>query len=159
MAKTTEAEPKQFRDLMERSMRDREASRVAVSILKADSKVAQTIERALADAGMTLPQFNFLMELAASPEGALPLFEINARLISTPPNTSWLCARMEEARLVKRRRDPNDGRVVIVELTKKGWSALGKATPLVFQAEKDLLASYSRSELKTLSTLLARLFT
>jgi DNA-binding MarR family transcriptional regulator len=159
MPTSSAAEPKGFRDLMERSKRDRDASRVAVSILKADSKVAQTIERALADAGMTLPQFNLLMELAASPEGALPLYEINARLISTPPNTSWLCARMEEARLIKRRPDPNDGRVVVVELTKKGWNALGRATPLVFQAEKELLAPYSRSELKTLAALLARLFT
>lgn len=155
----TAAEPRQFRDLMERSQRDRDASRVAVSVLKADSKIAQTIERALADAGMTLPQFNLLMEVAASPEGALPLYEINTRLISTPPNTSWLCSRMEEARLIKRRPDPNDGRVVIVELTKKGWGALGKATPLVFQAERNLLAPYSRKELRTLAALLARLFT
>ncbi|HEV3472468.1 MAG TPA: MarR family transcriptional regulator, partial [Actinomycetota bacterium] len=130
MPKSSAAEPKGFRDLMERSKRDRDASRVAVSILKADSKVAQTIERALADVGMTLPQFNLLMELAASPEGALPLYEINARLISTPPNTSWLCTRMEEARLIKRRPDPDDGRVVVVELTNKGWNALGRATPL-----------------------------
>ncbi len=159
MPKSIAAEPEGFRVLMERSKRDRDASRVAVSILKADSKVAQTIERALADAGMTLPQFNLLMELAASPEGALPLYEINARLISTPPNTSWLCTRMEEARLIKRRPHPNDGRVVVVELTKKGWNALGRATPLVFHAEKELLAPYSRSELKTLAALLARLFT
>jgi DNA-binding MarR family transcriptional regulator len=159
MPKSTATEPRGFRDLMERSKRDRYASRVAVAILRADSKIAQTIERVLADAGMTLPQFNLLMELAASPEGALPLYEINARLISTPPNTSWLCTRVEEARLIKRRRDPNDGRVVIVGLTDKGWTALGQATPLVFQAEKDLLAPYSRAELKTLAALLARLFT
>lgn len=158
MQKSDVRESKRFRDLMQRSKRDRDASRVAVSILKADSKIAQTIERALADVGMTLPQFNLLMELAASPEGALPLYEINDRLISTPPNTSWLCTRMEEARLIKRRRDPKDGRVVIVGLTDKGWAALASATPHVFQAEKDLLASYSRSELKTLARLLHRLF-
>jgi DNA-binding MarR family transcriptional regulator len=151
------AEPTRFRELMRRSNRDRDVSRVAVSLLKADSRVAQMLERALADAGLTLPQFNLLMELAASPEGALRLYEINARLISTPPNTSWLCTRMEQGRLVKRRRDPDDARVVIVALTEKGWAAVAKAAPLVFRAEKELLAGYSRAELKSLANLLARL--
>src|SRR5207253_1479033 len=102
---------------------------------------------------MTLPQFNLLMELAASPVGALPLYEINARLISTPPNTSWLCTRMEEKRLVTRQRDPSDARVVIVKLAERGWAALEEATPLVFQAEKDLLGSYTRTELRSLGVL------
>jgi DNA-binding MarR family transcriptional regulator len=146
-----------FRDVMARSRRDKDASRVAVSILKADSKLAQALERALGEADMTLPQFNLLMELAASPEGALPLYEINARLISTPPNTSWLCTRMEEKRLVKRRRDPADARVVMVELTDRGWAAVERAAPLVFQAEKDLLSGYSRAELRLLGDLLSRL--
>jgi DNA-binding MarR family transcriptional regulator len=142
---------------MRQAKRDRDASRVAVSILRADSRVAQTLERALAEAGLTLPQFNLLMELAASPGAALPLYEINARLISTPPNTSWLCTRMEQNRLVKRRRDANDARVVIVELTANGWAALAEAAPLVFQAEKGLLAGYSRAELRSLADLLAGL--
>jgi DNA-binding MarR family transcriptional regulator len=146
-----------FREVMARSRRDKDASRVAVSILKADSKLAQALERALAEADMTLPQFNLVMELAASPEGALPLYEINARLISTPPNTSWLCTRMEEKRLVTRQRDPSDARVVIVKLTDRGWAALEEAALLVFQAEKDLLADYTRSELRVLGDLLGPL--
>lgn len=151
------AEPARFQDLMRQAKRDRDASRVAVSILKADSRVAQTLERALGNAGLTLPQFNLLMELAASPEAALPLYEINARLISTPPNTSWLCTRLGEVGLVRRRRDPSDARVVIIELAQKGWAALAKAAPMVFQAEKELLAGYSRTELRSLAGLLVRL--
>jgi DNA-binding MarR family transcriptional regulator len=144
---------------MRQANRNRDASRVAVSILKADSRIAQTIERALADAGLTLPQFNVLMELAASADAALPLYEINARLISTPPNTSWLCARMEQSGLVRRRRDTRDARVVIVALTETGWAGLAEAAPLVFEAEKGLLAGYSRAELRDLADLLARLLT
>ncbi len=146
-----------FRDLMKRSRRDRDASRVAVAILKAESKVAQTLERSLAEVGMTLPQFNLLMELAASPDGALPLYEINSRLVSTPPNTSWLTSRMEEKSLVRRRRDVSDARVVIVELTERGWTALGDAAPVVFRAEKELLAGYSKTELRSLGDLLGPL--
>ena len=146
-----------FRDLMRRAGRDQDASRVAVSILKADSRVAQSLERSLAGADMTLPQFNVLMELAASPDAALPLYEINSRLISTPPNTSWLCSRLEERGLVTRRRHPDDARVVLVELTDKGWSGLAKAAPIVFQAEKELLQGYSKTEMRSLAAMLDRL--
>jgi DNA-binding MarR family transcriptional regulator len=140
-----------------RARRNRNASAVAVAVLKADSRVAQTIERALAEAGLTLPQFNILMELAAVEGGALPLYELNRRLISTPPNTSWLSAKMETAGLVTKTRDSRDSRVVIMAITDQGWRMLEHAAPLVFTAEQRLLAEYSTDELRTLADLLGRL--
>ena len=142
---------------MRRAKRSRDASRVAVSILRADSRISQVLERALAEVGLTLPQFNVLMELAASPDAALPLYELNSRLISTPPSMSWLCKRMDENRLITKERDPDDSRVVTLQLTKRGWRALGDAAPLVFAAEKELLSDYSPVELRGLARLLARL--
>ena len=64
--------------------------------VSAAEPAAQAIERALAPAGLTLPQFNVLMVLAASSDGRAPLFELNAQLVSTPPNTTWLTNRMQE---------------------------------------------------------------
>ena len=147
---------KRFKDLMAQSQRDWDASRVVVSLLRADSKAAQALERALGKADLSLPQFNVLMVLASSPEAQMPTFELNAHLVSTPPNTSWLSDRMQERGLVKKARSPDDGRVVILELTEKGWRALGKAAPLVFDTERELLRGFSRAELRTLGELLAR---
>ena len=143
-----------FEEMMRRAGRNRDASRVAVSILKADSKVGQVLERALAGAGLTLPQFNVLMELAASSGTELPLHELNSRLISTPPNTSWLSKRMEEAGLVTKARDRGDSRVVNLKLTEHGWAALEIAAPLVFEAEKNLLENLSHDQLRQLARLL-----
>ena len=145
-----------FKELMKRSKRDWAASKVVVGILRADSKAAQAIERGLTDVGLTLPQFNTLMVLAASPSGALPLYELNAQLVSTPPNTTWLTSRMQERGLVTKTRDPDDGRVVLLELTEKGWNALRDAAPLVFETERELLAGLSRAEVRTLGDLLSR---
>lgn len=150
---------KRFKELMDRSGRDWDASRAVVSLLRADSKAAQTLERALGQEGLSLPQFNVLMVLAASPEARMPVFELNAQLVSTPPNTSWLSDRMQEKGLVKKSRSPDDGRVVILELTEKGWNALGKAAPLVFDAERGLLSGFSRTEMRTLAQLLSRFLT
>lgn len=141
---------------MARSERDWDASRAVVSLLRADSKAAQAIERALGQAGLSLPQFNVLIVLASSPEARMPIFELNAQLVSTPPNTSWLSDRMQQRGLVKKSRSPDDGRVVILELTEKGWDALGKVAPLVFETERSLLSGFSRAELRTLGELLTR---
>lgn len=147
---------KRFKELMAKAGRDWQASRAVVSLLRADSKASQALERALGDADLSLPQFNVLMVLASSPEGRMAIFELNAHLVSTPPNTSWLSDRMQDRGLVKKTRSPDDGRVVILELTEKGWRALAKAAPLVFEAERELLQGFSRSELKALGDLLAR---
>lgn len=149
--------PKRFRQLMQRSERDWSASKVVVGVLRADSLAAQAIERALAEVGLTLPQFNVLMVLSASSSGSLPLFELNAQLVSTPPNTTWLTTRMQERGLVIKTRDPSDGRVVLLELTEAGWAVLGDAAPLVFATEKELLEGLTRSELAILGDLLNRL--
>ena len=149
--------PKRFTDLMKRSDRDWDASRAVVSLLRADSKAAQTLERALGSMDLSLPQFNVLMVLASAPDASLPIFELNAQLVSTPPNTSWLSNRMQERGLVRKSKSPDDGRVVMLELTEKGWRALTKAAPLVFEAERKLLKGFTRSELKTLGELLGRL--
>ncbi len=154
MAEQATAAPARFRQLMRQSHQDADASRTAVAILRADSKVSQALERALAEAGLTLPQFNVLMELANSPKGALPLYELNANLISTPPNTSWLSTRMEGAGLVTKCRHAGDSRVVMLGLTEQGWSVLEQAAPLVFEAEKKLLGAYSRQDLCSLASLL-----
>ncbi|MEA2510170.1 MAG: hypothetical protein QOG21_2252 [Actinomycetota bacterium] len=154
MAEQAQVVTSRYDEMMRRAKRNTAASRTAVAILRADSKVSQVLERALACAGLTLPQFNVLMELAASPQGQMPLYELNSRLITSPPSTSWLTNRMEEGGLVIKDRCAADSRVVILKLTEQGWSTLEKAAPLVFEAEKRLLGAYSREDLCRLADLL-----
>lgn len=146
-----------FDDAARRAARDRDASRAAVVVMKAGSRLAQTIERALADADLTLPQFNVLMELAAVPGGALPMHVVIDRLISTPSSLSWLTTRMRERGLVTKRRDDDDARVVVLAITEAGWLALEDAMPRVFAAEKALWRDHRRADLRQISVLLDRL--
>ena len=150
------SEPTRFNALMREARRDGSVSRVVVSILRAESKAAQALERALARVDLSLPQFNVLMVLAATPGGALPLYEVNQQLVTSPPNMSWISNRMEELALVRKSRHEDDRRVVLLEITEKGWRALGDAAPLVFETEQELLRGFSRSELKSFGDLLAR---
>ena len=92
--------------------------------------------------GSTIRRFK---DFAAAEDAALPLYELNSRLISTPPNTSWLSTKMVDAGLVTKTRDAADSRVVILALTEQGWAALKTAAPLVFGAERELLAGYAKA--------------
>ncbi len=148
--------PPRFTDLARRSNRNWAASRVIVSILRAESKAAQALERALAPAELSLPQFNILMVLAAAPESRLPIFELTSQLVTSPPNVSWLTNRMEERGLIRKARHESDRRVVIVELTETGWDLLAEAAPLVFDRERELLRGFSAADRRTFGDLLER---
>lgn len=142
---------RRFAEAERQAGRDRTASRATVAVLKASSRLAQTIERALADADLTLPQFNVLILLAESPTGALPLHAVVGRLIGTPSNLSWLTSRMQERGLITKDRDDDDGRVVLLTITEEGWSVLERAMPRVFAVEKQLWNAHPRTDLRELT--------
>src|SRR5699024_5013968 len=102
----------------------------------------------------TLPQFNVLMELAASPNGDLPLHTVTERLIGTPANLSWLTTRMRDRGLITKNRDPSNARVVRLAITDVGWSALEQAMPPVFATEQQLWQHHRHADLRTLASLL-----
>jgi len=156
MSSRTE-EARRFRRMTAAAGRNRDASRAAVEIMRAASRVSRTIDAALAAADLTLPQFNILMELASTPDASLPLYEVNARLISSAPNTSWLTTRMQQSGLVTKTRAHRDARVVELALTDDGWAALERAMHLVFAAEINLLSDYNRRQLRDLAQLLGKL--
>ena len=146
-----------FEALARAAGRDRDASRVIVGVLRAASGVGQALERALEAAGLTLPQFNVLMELATGPPDGLSLNQLSERLVGSPPSTSWLTTRMRESGLVTKRRHARDGRVVLIALAEPGWAALERALPLVSAAEAELLAGHDRVELARMARLLGDL--
>lgn len=137
--------------------RDAEASRTVVSLLRAGGLLSRVIERVLLPCGLTLPKFNVLMELAAAPEGTLPLYDLIGRLLSSPPNISALIARMEEDGLVAKERDPADARVVRARITEQGWERLGGAASAVFELEKALVSCLDRDALRALPDLVERI--
>jgi DNA-binding MarR family transcriptional regulator len=141
-------------ELARAARRDHDASRVTIDVLKASSRLSQALERALADVDLTLPQFNVLMELAASSDGSFSQRDVIDRLISTPSNLSWLTTRMRDLGLLTKDRDDDDARVVVLRITEAGWAALQEAMPRVFATERQLWGEHARGELRALADLL-----
>jgi DNA-binding MarR family transcriptional regulator len=124
---------------MQAAGRDRSASRAVLAIVRAEARLSGELEKAVSGAGLSGPQFNVLMEVAAAAGGRLALHVICDRLLKSPPNVTALVDRLERDGLLRRERSEEDRRLVMATLTERGWEALAAAAPAVFAAERRLL--------------------
>ncbi|MGD0114603.1 MAG: MarR family transcriptional regulator [Dehalococcoidia bacterium] len=85
----------------------------AFAILRKES------ERALSAWRLTVPQAAVLALLAEA-SGPLPITRLARLLLQESPSITTLVDRMCASGLVKRTKDPNDRRLVLIQLTAKG---------------------------------------
>ena len=114
-------------------------SRPVIALLRADGRLGTAFERTLVASGLTEPQFNVLMELAAN-DGRLPQCELARGLLRSPANVTALIDRMERDGLVRRTRGERDRRTVLSEITERGWEALERRHSAVFSVERQILS-------------------
>lgn len=148
-----------FARLMRASGRDVAVTMAVRALLRAQGRVMAAMEEEVAPAGLTVPQFSVLMELAATPQGRLSQYEIGRRCMKSPPNITAIVDRLESAGLARRSRDDADRRVVLTEITDAGWQALGAAAPRMFAAQRralDVLSDVDRGSLTELLEGVAR---
>lgn len=151
-----EGTPRRFQAMMRAASWDPRASEPILALLRADNRVTGALERAVAQAGLTLPKFNVLIELAQTPGGRLPLHEIRRRLVKSAPNITSLVDRLEAEGLLRRSRDTADRRVVMAQITERAWKKLAVATPSLLATEKRLLRDLSVADWSALANLLRR---
>lgn len=151
-----EGTPNRFQAMMRAAHWDPRVSEPILALLRADSRVTGALEEAVARAGLTLPKFNVLIELAQAPGGRLALHEIGRRLLKSAPNITSLVDRLETEGLVRRSRDTPDRRVVVAQISDRGWKKLAVATPSLLATEKRLLRNLSVAKRSALADLLQR---
>lgn len=92
--------------------------------------------------------------LAAVSDGPYSVSELCERCLAKQPTVSKLIDRLERERWVRRRRDPDDGRRVRVEITDAGRR---KIAPVLAEArayDRGLLDGHSAVDLESLRALL-----
>ncbi len=141
---------------MRSSGRDVEASRCVLALARAEERMNRALEAALSPLGLTVQKFNALMELAAAPNGRLPLSELGRRLIRSPANVTTLVDRLEAGGFVRRAGDQDDARVTLAKITPKGWRALRPAAHAVFEEERRVLRDLRAGERRALAELLQK---
>src|SRR6201994_4385823 len=81
------------------------------------------------DSGLTLPEYEVLVQLSEAPQRRLRPFQICAALNWEQSRLSHQLTRMERRGLVSRRECEADGRGAFVELTATGATAIEAAAP------------------------------
>lgn len=113
------------------------------------------LEDDLEKAGLTPPQFYVLATIGYA--GGLPFGEIGAKMMVTVSNLTGIVDRLEDKKMVLRKRDENDRRVVHVVLTEKGSKLYKNTIPLFEKSLVQIFSSLDRSQQKELSALLRKL--
>jgi DNA-binding MarR family transcriptional regulator len=113
------------------------------------------LEADLEKQGLTPPQFYVLATIGYA--GGLPFGEIGAKMMVTVSNLTGIVDRLEEKKLVSRKRDERDRRVVHVVLTEKGAKLYKSTIPLFEKSVSAIFAAVDKTQQKELSALLRKL--
>jgi DNA-binding MarR family transcriptional regulator len=99
--------------------------------LSAHAAATDRIEGALKEAGvLPLSWYDVLLALYEAPEKRLRMHELARAILVTRGGLTRLVARIEEAGLLRREPDPDDGRGLYAVLTGEGLEALRATWPV-----------------------------
>jgi len=99
------------------------------SVLRAHAAVVPRLERELAAVGMPLSWYDVLLELNSAPDRRLRMTELGARAVLSRERVSRVVDELERAGLVRRERNPDDGRSLLAVVTDEGRARLRAAAP------------------------------
>ena len=114
------------------------------------------LESDLEKVDLTPPQFYVLATIGYA--GGLPFGEIGAKMMVTVSNLTGIVDRLEEKKIVARKRDEKDRRVVHVVLTDKGTKLYKTTIPLFEKSVSQIFSSLDKPQQKELSVLLRKLY-
>ena len=142
-------------DVFKRPFFSRYTTSLWVRFLRFSLTSHKKLEDDLSEVGLTPPQFYVLATIGYA--GGLPFGEIGAKMMVTVSNLTGIVDRLEEKKIVSRKRDENDRRVVHVVLTEKGTKLYKTAIPLFEKSTAEIFSSLEKPNQKELSAILRKL--
>ncbi len=129
-----------------------------VGMLHVHAQTISQLGQELDDAGkIPLSTYDILVQLTEN-GGLLRLRDLVNLVLLSQPGLSRKVARLEEEGLVERLPDPNDGRGVLVRMTKQGRAALRSAAIVhIAGIEREFTSQLTDEEAQTLAQVFARL--
>jgi DNA-binding MarR family transcriptional regulator len=107
-------------------------------------------------AGLPLPWYDVLLELAAAPDRRLRMTELGERVVLSRTRVSRIVDELVDAQLVRREENPNDKRSAFASLTPAGLQRYRDAAPHYLAAIEEQFADVSDAQLRTVTTALRR---
>lgn len=132
-----------------------EQQRVWRRWLTVNAELPATLHRALqADSGLSLPDFEVLVQLTDRPQGRVRVTDLADALHWERSRLSHHVKRMEARGLVVREECPEDGRGAFVVITGAGRSTIEQAAPAHAELVRDLVFDgLTKAELESLASI------
>lgn len=100
-------------------------------LIRTQQRLLDAVEDALKESSLPpLSWYDVLLELNREKNKCLRLQDIGARILLTKNNVTRLIDRLEQEKLVARKRCPQDGRGVFAHITPEGQALLKKMWPV-----------------------------
>jgi DNA-binding MarR family transcriptional regulator len=125
-----------------------------LNIRRTSGYVEQITQQVLKQHGLTEPQYNVLRILRGAGPDGLRCSDIGERMISRDPDITRLLSRLQSRKLVERRRDTQDRRVIHIRITGNGNSVLRELDPIVRAAAVSTLGHVTQNRLALLIDLM-----
>ncbi|MDT0345496.1 MarR family winged helix-turn-helix transcriptional regulator [Streptomyces litchfieldiae] len=123
------------------------------AFLEASHRVFRVVEQQLKeDAGLSHPQYEILVKLAAAGDAGLRMTELAESLITSKSGLTYQIGQLEKRGLVARGACPTDVRGVMATLTEEGTRKLREAAPgHVTCVRETLIDGLDRAQLAVLA--------
>jgi MarR family transcriptional regulator, transcriptional regulator for hemolysin len=128
---------------------------IGLQLSRTAKLVSRAFDDALGDADGSLPMWLILLSLKSQQHGAQ--WKLAQAVGIEGPTLTHHLNRMENAGLVTRRRDPENRRVHLVEVTEAGEAAFHRLLATVRAFDRRLRAGFTAEELAALGGMLERL--
>ena len=124
---------------------------------KTARRLTQIYDGALAPAGLTVTQFGILSNLAG--RGDLSIGQLAECLGMDPTSLNRTLKPLQRERLIAEKTDPNDKRIRLISVTKRGQSRLPEAIELWKSAQQRVTANLGVAAVSELNRYLDLAFT
>ncbi len=118
------------------------------------NRIEKALQEQVRESGLTAVEYELLILVKELGDQAIPA-ELSRILLKTPPATTTLLNRMEKSGLVKRKAHPDNKKLKIVVMTKKGREAL--QTALQHNVLPEIIGTLSEYKFRELWDLLEEL--
>lgn len=132
--------------------------RLIFLISKVYHKLMINLQKVFSEAGVEVTPVQAMLLFYLQKKDGSNLTEISSGLMLENPTVTGLIDRLEKLGYVKRTDDPDDRRVYLICLTKKGNKVANKALPVVKKLNEQIKEGYSRDEIENFKKVLIGAF-
>lgn len=132
--------------------------RLVFLISKVYQKLILGLQRAFSDAHLEVTPIQAMVLFLLQKKDGASLTELSQGLMLENPTVTGLTDRLEKLGYVKRADHPNDRRVYLIHLTKKGDAVAKKALPIVRRLNEQIKEGYSKGEIEDFKKVLIGAF-